>query len=52
MKSRDNESVDKAETRRAIAAYAAEVAGTELDLDEQLEAAAIESLLTGEHQST
>lgn len=43
--------MDKPETRRAIAAYAAEVAGTELDLDEQLEAAVIESLLTVEQQS-
>lgn len=38
----------KAATRRAIAAYAAEVAGTELDLDQRLEAATIESLLNSE----
>ena len=40
----------KAATRRAIAAYAAEVAGTELDLDQRLEAATIESLLNSERE--
>ena len=40
----------KAATRRAIAAYAAEVAGTELDLDQRLEAATIESLLNSEFE--
>ena len=34
----------KAAMRRAIAAYAADVAGTELDLDTRLEAATIEFL--------
>lgn len=38
----------KAATRRAIAAYASEMAGTEFDLDQRLEAAAIESLLGSE----
>jgi hypothetical protein len=35
----------KAATRRAIAEYAAKMAGTRLDLDPELEAAAVEELL-------
>jgi hypothetical protein len=35
----------RAATRRTIVAHAAEVAGTELDLDQRLDAAAVESLL-------
>ncbi len=38
----------KAATRRAIAAYASDMAGTEFDLDQRLESAAIESLLGSE----
>ena len=38
----------KAATRRAIAVYASEMAGTEFDLDQRLEAATIESLLRSE----
>ncbi|MBZ5575994.1 MAG: hypothetical protein LAP40_05485 [Acidobacteriia bacterium] len=40
----------KAATRRAIAAYATEMAGTEADLDRRLEAATIESLLGSESE--
>lgn len=40
----------KVATRRAIAAYASEMAGTEFDLDRRLEAAGIESLLQSESE--
>ena len=40
----------KAATRRAIAAYATEMAGTEADLDRRLEVATIESLLGSESE--
>lgn len=40
----------KAETRRAIARYASEMAGTEFDLDPRLEAATIEFLLSNESE--
>ena len=40
----------KAVRQQAIAAYAAENAGTEVDLDPALESATIEFLLKGEHQ--
>jgi len=38
----------KLATRQAIAAYASEMAGTELDLDPRLEATALEFLLESE----
>ncbi|HUI81196.1 MAG TPA: hypothetical protein VLY24_24895 [Bryobacteraceae bacterium] len=38
----------KAATRRAIIAYASEMAGTEADLDPRLEAASVQHLLSGE----
>ena len=38
----------KIATRRAIAAYAARVAGADFDLDQRLEAATIESLMNSE----
>jgi len=40
----------KAARKQAIASYAAENAGTELDLDPGLESATVEFLLKGEHQ--
>ena len=40
----------KAATRRAIAAFASKMAGTEADLDRRLEAATIESLLGSERE--
>jgi hypothetical protein len=40
----------KAARRRAVAAYAAEMAGTEFDLNQSLEAATIEFLLENETQ--
>jgi metal-responsive CopG/Arc/MetJ family transcriptional regulator len=42
----------KEELHEEIAAYAAEFAGTEFDLDEELEAASIEHLLAEEEESS
>jgi hypothetical protein len=40
----------KATRKQAIAAYAAEMAGTEFDLDPQLEAASLDFLFESEHR--
>jgi hypothetical protein len=41
---------DKAARKQTIAAYAAEMAGTEFDLDPQLEAASLDVLFESERQ--
>jgi hypothetical protein len=41
---------DKAARKQAVAAYAAEMAGTEFDLDPQLEAASLDALFESERR--